>query len=84
MASVWVHDKERARKLKGHMSEKHAHQFFDILVRDWRIKGGRVKFVDKMEAVMFDPKGRLICGIYIELYSPPTAPEPGQPKRATA
>lgn len=84
MASVWVHDKQRTRKLKGHMKEAAARAFFDLLVRDWRSKGGTVKFVDKMEAVMFDPKGRLICGLYVELYSPPSAPEVGQPKRATA
>lgn len=84
MASVWVHDRERSRKLKGHMNEKLAMQFFDLMVKDWESKGGTVKLVDKMEAVMFDPKGKLICGLYVELYSPPTAPEPGQPKRATA
>lgn len=84
MASVWVHDKERTRKLKGYLAPKEARKYFDLMVRDWRAKGGKVKFIDAMEAVMYDPKGKLICGLYVELYAPPSAVEPGQPKRATA
>ena len=46
--------------------------------------GGRVVQIDAMEAVMYDRSGKLICGLYVEPYSPPSAMEPGQPKRVTA
>lgn len=83
MASVWVHDRRRARKLKGQLSPRQAMTRFQAMVREWRERGGSVSLLDGMEALMFAPDGKLVCGLYVELLSPPTAPEPGQPKRET-
>lgn len=84
MASVWVHDKKRARKLKGHLSDYDAMRHFKAMVREWRERGGTATLITGMEAAMYDPAGNLVCGLYVEPYSPPSAPEPGQPKRMAA
>lgn len=84
MASVWVHDRKRARKLKGRMSQYDAERHFKAMVREWCERGGRATVLSGMEALMYDPAGSLICGLYVEPYSPPSAAEPGQPKRQAA
>ena len=43
-----------------------------------------IKRVDEMEALLFNAAGQLVGGAYIEPCSPPSAAEPGQPKRAAA
>jgi hypothetical protein len=84
MASVWIHDKDRLQKLKGHMPVEKAKAHLDALLMDWRKRGGTVVRIDALEAVVKGPDGNTIAGLYVEAYSPPSAPEPGQPKRVRA
>lgn len=84
MASVWVHNREQSQMLKGHLSMEGAKRYFEGMVREWRSKGGLTRYVDQMEVLLFRHDGKLLCGMYIEAYSPPSAMEPGQPKREKA
>lgn len=84
MASVWIHDKLKRDKVRGHMKPEAAVQMFEQMLREWCGRGGTHKRVDALEALLYDRRGTLRCGLYVEMMSPPTAQEPGQPKRKAA
>lgn len=85
MASVWVYDRKERDKIRGHMAPKSAVKLMEKMLAQWHSKGGTHKRVDAFDALLYDAKGKLRCGLFVEVMSPPTAPEPGQPKRkATA
>lgn len=82
MASVWVHGTTvPPKKVAGHLPLKVAITRFERMLADWKAQGGSAKRIDAMEAVLFDANGKLSIGLYVEPMSPPSAPEPGQPRR---
>lgn len=90
MASVWVHGfpqggkRRPPEKVAGHMNMKQAALRLETLILDWKKSKGLVKRVDGMEVLFFNAAAQLVGGAYIEPHSPPSAAEPGQPKREAA
>ena len=90
MASVWVHGipqggkRRPPEKVAGHLEMKQARLKYETLLLDWKKAHGLIKRVDGLEALLFNAAGKLVGGAYIEPCSPPSAPEPGQPKRTAA
>ncbi len=86
MASVWMHKKGvlQPEKVRGHMGLVEAKSRFESLIAAWKQSGGKVKRVCGMEVLFYTPEGALAGGVYIEPYSPPSAPERGQPRRTAS
>lgn len=85
MASIWFHDRTKTVKLIGHMPMENAKAHFKWMLDDYkRRSGGSFTMVDGLEALVMGKSKKIIGGLYIEPHSPPSAAEPGQPKRATA
>lgn len=87
MASVWFETKNGGKpvKLAGNLSPKAAAAGFDDFVKRYLAEKPTRKAVPyhRLEALLFDSKGDLFGLVWVELMSPPSAPEPGQPKRET-
>ena len=86
MASIWVHfrGEKNPQKAVGHMSKSEAIKNFHTSIHKYAIKNGwQWKRVFDHEVVFFK-HGQLVASAFIEFYSPPSAQEPGQPKRTTA
>jgi hypothetical protein len=86
MASIWVETKDggTATRLEGRLHPKVASAKFQQFVQRYlHGKAGRkARFYHAHEALLFDSKGGLFGLVWVEFMSPPSAPEPGQPKRA--
>lgn len=88
MASVWIETrkKRQAVKLAGHRSPEAATE----LLRQWVVLylGGHnkrsVRSYTPTDVLLIDSKGQTFGLIWVEMMSPPSAPEPGQPKRTVA
>lgn len=82
MASIWMQrpGKSPPRKLHGHLKPSFVTGFFKLEVKRLaRLNGAKAEVLGEMEATLRWPNGYRVL-LYIEPYSPPSAPEPGQPK----
>lgn len=85
MASVWFETKSGGEpvKLQGDLHQKVAGAKFDGFVESYLAgKAGRksVRY-HRYEVLLFNSHGGLFGLVWVEFMSPPTAAEPGQPKR---
>lgn len=83
MASIWVHltGEQSPRKHIGNMPKMMAIQAFHRSVKEWKADPlNSVRQVFDFEVLM-KRNGKLIGSLFIEFHSPPSTPEPGQPRR---
>lgn len=87
MASIWIHMKGEKAPVKKvpNLSNKEAGVLFGRMLKEWKAasRENTIHPVFDWE-VLLHRQGRLVGSLFIEFYSPPSAPEPGQPRRAKA
>jgi len=82
MASIWFETKGvGARKVVGNLTPRRAIDNFRKVVEDAALKlGAHVEYRGRIDAIL-KKEGMADQLCYVELNSPPSAPEPNQPKR---
>lgn len=88
MASLWIQtvSAKEPVKLLGGLPLKDAVRHYDQFVAAYVAKkpGRAYKPYSGMEAILYDSKGAIFANLYVEPMSPPSKPEPGEPRRETA
>jgi hypothetical protein len=88
MASIWAQERgeKEPRKVRGYLDAGDAKKLIRSMVRRW---SGPVVEAQAYDYLLFRTEAEYLqgrpCGsLFVEFFSPPSAPEPGQPTRPTS
>lgn len=86
MASVWAQEKGEKvpRKVAGNLTPEAARRAIRVMVQSWKQHRGPVVQVWDSEYLVYEGQKALAAGkptgsLFVEFFSPPSRPEPGQP-----